>query len=84
MGGSAVCTLVLTLYCVYMFLSYLFNKINLLQSNLAVEEYRVNRERFNGLSCTWYTHSGKNPGRLFHCSTSNATALLGSKVCCFT
>jgi hypothetical protein len=67
----------------YVHLFWLFIAISF-QSNLAVEEYRVNRERFNGLSCTWYAHSGKNPSRLFHCSTSNATALLGSKVCCFT
>ncbi|XP_069684373.1 adhesion G protein-coupled receptor A3 isoform X2 [Periplaneta americana] len=50
------------------------------KSNLAVEEYRVNRERFSGLSCTWYTYAGKNSGRHFHCSTSNTTALLGTKV----
>ncbi|KAJ4445099.1 hypothetical protein ANN_06898 [Periplaneta americana] len=53
---------------------------DILGSNLAVEEYRVNRERFSGLSCTWYTYAGKNSGRHFHCSTSNTTALLGTKV----
>jgi hypothetical protein len=63
--------------------AFIYTKRNLLQSNLAVEEYRVNRERFSGLSCTWYTHAGMNPVRLFHCSTSNATTLLGSKVCNF-
>ncbi|PSN36049.1 hypothetical protein C0J52_21845 [Blattella germanica] len=53
------------------------------ESNLAVEEFRVNRESFKGIACTWYTHSGKNSaGRLFHCSTSasNSTASLRTKV----
>ncbi|KAJ9596478.1 hypothetical protein L9F63_012517 [Diploptera punctata] len=49
--------------------------------NLAVEEFKVSRESFKGLTCTWYTHPGnKIPARLFHCATSNASALLGSQV----
>lgn len=46
---------------------------------LAVEEFGVTGA-FSGIRCIWYSNprSDKNPGRIFHCSTSNKTTLLGT------
>lgn len=47
---------------------------------LAVEEFGVTGGAFSGIRCIWYSNSrnDKNPGRIFHCSTNNKTALLGT------
>ncbi|KAL1122463.1 hypothetical protein AAG570_002794 [Ranatra chinensis] len=41
------------------------------KSNMAVEGFRVSRESFLGLTCTWWN----GPDRLFQCSTSDKSAV---------
>ncbi|XP_014241185.1 adhesion G protein-coupled receptor A3 [Cimex lectularius] len=44
--------------------------------NMAVEKFRVSRESFLGITCTWWNSKEKNPKeRLFHCSTTNTSSL---------
>lgn len=52
------------------------------KKNMALEEFRVKRESFTGLTCTWYSSSvlsGDSDSRLLHCATNNKTALINTK-----
>nr|CAD7401289.1 unnamed protein product [Timema cristinae] len=63
-------------------LAQLTKALNVHKANLVIEEFRVKRESFSGITCTWYYRESapKNSARVFHCSTSNTTALIGTKV----
>ena len=49
-----------------------------------MEHFRVKRESFPGLSCTWYSHvvgPAEQPGgRFLHCATSNRSTLAGNNL----
>ncbi|XP_048511480.1 adhesion G protein-coupled receptor A3 isoform X1 [Athalia rosae] len=52
------------------------------QKNMALEEFRVKRESFTGLTCTWYSSNvlaSDSDIRLLHCATNNKTALINTK-----
>ncbi|XP_046488638.1 adhesion G protein-coupled receptor A3 isoform X1 [Neodiprion pinetum] len=52
------------------------------KKNMALEEIRVRRETFTGLTCTWYSSSvlaRDSDTRLLHCATNNKTALINTK-----
>lgn len=50
---------------------------------MALEEFRVKRDSFGGLTCTWYTHIVKNTDsedrRFLHCTTINRTTPINTK-----
>lgn len=50
---------------------------------MALEEFRVKRESFSGLTCTWYTNTvadtADSDARLLHCTTINRTTPLNAK-----
>lgn len=51
---------------------------------MALEEFRVKRESFGGLTCTWYTtnvvaDSADADARLLHCTTINRTTPINAK-----
>lgn len=52
------------------------------KKNMALEEFRVKRESFTGLTCTWYSSnvlSSDSDTKLLHCATNNKTALINTK-----
>lgn len=49
---------------------------------MALEEFRVKRDSFGGLTCTWYTHTATNAdsdARFLHCTTINRTTPINTK-----
>ncbi|XP_073997137.1 adhesion G protein-coupled receptor A3-like isoform X2 [Rhodnius prolixus] len=44
--------------------------------NLAVETFRVARENFLGLTCTWWSGKDRKRDKLFQCSNNKSTVLL--------
>ncbi|XP_024943552.1 adhesion G protein-coupled receptor A3 isoform X2 [Cephus cinctus] len=57
--------------------------IQIHKNNMALEEFRVKRENFMGLTCTWYSNAAAAGNaadtKLLHCATSNKTALINTK-----
>ena len=51
--------------------------------NMALEEFRVKRDSFGGLTCTWYktgiAANTDSDARFFHCTTINRTTLINTK-----
>ncbi|KMQ96690.1 putative g-protein coupled receptor 125-like protein [Lasius niger] len=50
--------------------------------HIALEEFRVKRDSFGGLTCTWYTSIVANTdsdARFFHCTTINRTTPINTK-----
>lgn len=53
------------------------------KKNMALEEFRVKRDSFAGLTCTWYssiaTTVATTDARLLHCATNNKSAVLSTR-----
>jgi len=50
--------------------------------HMALEEFRIKRESFGGLTCTWYTSiavSTDSDARFLHCTTINRTTPINAK-----
>ncbi|XP_072742935.1 adhesion G protein-coupled receptor A3 [Anoplolepis gracilipes] len=50
--------------------------------HMALEEFRVKRDSFSGLTCTWYTNIAMSTdldARFFHCTTINRTTPINTK-----
>ncbi|EFN65630.1 Probable G-protein coupled receptor 125 [Camponotus floridanus] len=50
--------------------------------HMALEEFRIKRESFGGLTCTWYTNiavSTDSDARFLHCTTINKTTPINAK-----
>lgn len=46
-----------------------------LQTNLALEEFSINKDGFIGLKCTWYVNIDLKSDRLFYCENSETDAV---------
>ncbi|XP_036145260.1 adhesion G protein-coupled receptor A3 isoform X2 [Monomorium pharaonis] len=56
--------------------------IQLHKKYMALEEFRVKRDSFGGLTCTWYTNIATNAdsdARYLHCTTINRTTPINTK-----
>ncbi|XP_066586020.1 adhesion G protein-coupled receptor A3 [Prorops nasuta] len=52
------------------------------KKNMALEEFKINSDSFNGLMCTWYsgiTTESKEEDKLLYCATNNKTAPMNMK-----
>lgn len=52
------------------------------KKNIALEEFRVKRDSFTGLTCTWYSSiitTSDSDSKLLHCATNNKSALISTK-----
>ncbi|XP_023288485.1 adhesion G protein-coupled receptor A3, partial [Orussus abietinus] len=53
------------------------------KKNMALEKFRVRRENFKGLTCTWYSttvsSSDSETSRTLHCATNNRTTPVNTK-----
>lgn len=55
--------------------------IQLHKKYMALEEFRVKRDSFSGLTCTWYTNiaNSDSDARFLHCTTINRTTPINTK-----
>lgn len=47
------------------------------KDNIALEEFTVDEESFNGMTCTWYVDAIDDKDRLFQCTNVNQSTLMG-------